>query len=154
MVGFFFFPQVILTWLERNEVRHGRSRGACCRRNPLSERLVFSKGCHFCHYLGVFGDGLPATSILSYFLTEFSLEPCMYRLKIDSKLHTTRKHSSLFLCMYAGTTLGSLETTVFPLLQAPVQGDAGVPGQVEDPSKMQEENRCWPGRLVSDALGS
>lgn len=78
----------------------------------------------------------------------------MYRLKIDGKLHTTKKHLGLSLCTYTGMTLGSLETTVFPLLQALVQGDAGLPGQVEDSLKMQEENRPWPGRLVSDALGS
>ena len=104
--------------------------------------------------LGFFGDCLLATSIRSYFLTEFSLEPCVYKLKIDGKLHTTIKHSGLFLCTYASTTLSSLETMVFPLFQALVQGDARVHGQVEDSSKIQEENRPPLGRLVSDALGS
>lgn len=51
----------------------------------------------------------------------------MYRLKIDGKLHTMKKHSGLSLCTYTGMTLGSLETTVFPLLQALFQGDAGLP---------------------------
>lgn len=114
---------------------------------------MFYKGCHFRHYLRVFGDCLSATSIRSDFLTEFSLEPSMYKLKTDSKLHTTRKHSSLFLCTYAGMRQEGLETAVFPLLQALVQGDARVPGQVENSSKVQEENCPSLGRLVSDALG-